>query len=318
MADTYRHRGPVQSFETAICTALEPMALVAPGADQCQRHVLLIEDDEDLMMLVKSTLARFGKQQYCLIWAKTLHEGLTEALDANIDLVLLDLGLPDSDGSTSYAWVRAAVHEVPIIVLTANESEETKDEVVASGATNYLLKQTISGPLLVLAMEAALLNADQPVKDLLTTQNTDSCRVLLIEDDEDAMLLVRYALAEHGGGRFCMEWSCSLQAGIDRLSTGGVDLVLLDLGLPDSSGAAAYLELNKMAPDLPIIVLTGATSMEMEFALLATGADDYLDKCTTSGSELIQSLAGVLADAKLRGQREWQGRSSVSNTWWGV
>jgi DNA-binding response OmpR family regulator len=268
------------------------------GAGNGQRHVLLIEDDVDAMSLVKYALTRFGNGHYCLIWAKTLCEGLQRVSAGNIDLVLLDLGLPESTGPLSYAWFRNQAIDVPIVVLTADNTEETKDAVIAGGASNYLLKQNISGPLLVLAIETALRSVASGRADRLTQVEVQPYRLLLIEDDEDAMLLVGYALEEYGAGKFSMEWKRSLTSGLERIAAGNIDIVLLDLGLPDSTGTMAYLALRKAAPAIPIVVLTGNRETDVEFVLLAYGADEYLDKCLTSGSRLIQSMQGVLNEQK--------------------
>ena len=64
--------------------------------------------------------------------------------------------------------------------------------------------------------------------------------VLLIEDSEEAMFLVRYALEEYGNGKYRMEWAASLSAGLEHLAHNKIDVVLLDLGLPESSGPESY------------------------------------------------------------------------------
>ena len=53
---------------------------------------------------------------------------------------------------------------------------------------------------------------------------------------------------------------------ISRLATGGIDLILTDLGLPDSQGLASFRELHQAAPDLAIIVLTASDDQEMAVA----------------------------------------------------
>jgi len=70
--------------------------------------------------------------------------------------VLLDLGLPDSSGPESYAWVREVSPKVPVVVLTGNGSEETEFAVTASGVEGYLVKDQVSGSLLLQAIRAAL------------------------------------------------------------------------------------------------------------------------------------------------------------------
>ena len=73
-----------------------------------------------------------------------------------VDIVLLDLGLPDSSGPESYAWVREVCPRVPVVVLTGNSSEETEFAVTASGVEGYLVKDQVSGSLLLQAIRAAL------------------------------------------------------------------------------------------------------------------------------------------------------------------
>ena len=118
--------------------------------------------------------------------------------------------------------------------------------------------------------------------------------VLLVEDSEEAMYLVQCALEEYGHGAYRLEWVEGLTGGLARLSKGGVDLVLLDLGLPESSGPASYVRLREAAPDVPVLVLTGDTREETESAVAARGADDYLVKDEVSGSLLLQAIRAAL------------------------
>lgn len=118
--------------------------------------------------------------------------------------------------------------------------------------------------------------------------------VLLIEDSEDAMLLVRYALQEFGNGKYRLEWAKGLSEGLDQLSKGKIDIVLLDLGLPDSSGPSSYAWVREIAPEVPVLVLTGDTREETEFAVTASGVEDYLVKDQVSGHLLIQAIHAAL------------------------
>jgi DNA-binding response OmpR family regulator len=122
--------------------------------------------------------------------------------------------------------------------------------------------------------------------------------VLLIEDNEEAMFLVRIALQEHGKGVYHLEWANGLSAGLERLEKGGVDLVLLDLGLPESSGPASYAWVHEIAPDIPILVLTGDTREETEFAIAASGVEDFLIKDEVSGALLLQAIRAALHTSK--------------------
>jgi DNA-binding NarL/FixJ family response regulator len=124
--------------------------------------------------------------------------------------------------------------------------------------------------------------------------------VLLIEDNEDAMVLVRIALQDYGKGVYRLEWSEGLSGGLERLTKGGVDLVLLDLGLPDSSGPESYAWVHEVAPEIPVLVLTGDTREETQLAVTACGVQDYLIKDRISGSVLLQAIRAAINSSRMR------------------
>jgi DNA-binding response OmpR family regulator len=126
--------------------------------------------------------------------------------------------------------------------------------------------------------------------------------VLLIEDNEDAMLLVQFALLEHGNGRYRLEWAKDLFEGLEQISTGRVDIILLDLGLPESSGPATYAIVREAAPEIPVLVLTADSSEETELEVTSSGVEDYLIKDRISASLLLQSIRSALFATKLRQQ----------------
>jgi DNA-binding response OmpR family regulator len=135
---------------------VESLPRAAAPARKRQECVLLIEDSEDAMQLVRHALQEYGQGQYRLEWAKCLSEGLSVMLKGGVDVVLLDLGLPESSGALSYAWVREAAPHVPVVVLTGDTREETELSVSSSGAEDYLVKDQVSGSLLVNTIRDAL------------------------------------------------------------------------------------------------------------------------------------------------------------------
>jgi DNA-binding response OmpR family regulator len=118
--------------------------------------------------------------------------------------------------------------------------------------------------------------------------------VLLIEDNDDAMLWVQWALRQYGNSRYHLEWAKDLDGGVDQISKGGIDVVLLDLGLPDGAGASSYSRIHQVAPDIPILVLTGNPREGTEFAVIARGAYDYLVKDQLSGPRLVEAIQAAL------------------------
>jgi serine phosphatase RsbU (regulator of sigma subunit) len=108
--------------------------------------LLLVEDDHGDAVLVQACLSEVGINADSIIWVRTLGEALA-ALQRRPRCILLDLGLPDSDGySAVHKMVEAAPHTA-VIVLTGRR-ERNGVETLAAGAQDYLAKDTISGELL--------------------------------------------------------------------------------------------------------------------------------------------------------------------------
>ena len=127
-------------------------------------------------------------------------------------------------------------------------------------------------------------------------------RVLLIEDNQEEMLLVRYTLEEFGQGRYDLEWANKLTAGIDRLREGGIDVVLLDLGLPECQGPTSYVAVRNTAPDVPAIVLTGDEREQTEQIVMNYGAEDYLIKDEVSGLQLVRAIRSAIYRQRTRNE----------------
>ena len=115
-------------------------------------------------------------------------------------------------------------------------------------------------------------------------------RVLLVEDNPGDARLLRESLAEIPSGRFELTHVVSLAQGLDRLAGPGIDVVLLDLFLPDSQGFDTFVRVHSQAPAVPVVVLTGSDDETMAAATLREGAQDYLVKGQVDSSLLVRSM----------------------------
>jgi two-component system cell cycle sensor histidine kinase/response regulator CckA len=123
-----------------------------------------------------------------------------------------------------------------------------------------------------------------------TRKDTSTMHVLLIEDDLDDRQLVMDFLAEDGPTLFVVESVDRLSAGLDRLSEGGIDAILLDLSLPDSQGLQTFLDAHSHSSRVPIVILTGLNDAELAMRAVRLGAQDYLRKENLSAEVLIRAL----------------------------
>ncbi|MEW5747083.1 MAG: EAL domain-containing protein [Nitrospirota bacterium] len=111
------------------------------------RSILLIEDNRGDAELIRELLADRGSE-YALTTADRLGPGL-ELLDREpFDIVLLDLGLPDSSGIDTLGRLQAKSPELPVIVMTGIADEECASQAIALGAQDYLVKGKIESDLL--------------------------------------------------------------------------------------------------------------------------------------------------------------------------
>jgi DNA-binding response OmpR family regulator len=99
-------------------------------------RIVLIEDDVEIRRLAAAALADQGHDVES---AGRALEGLEEAVKGAPDLVVLDLGLPDMDGTELLRMIRA-VSQVPVIVITARGADETVVATLDAGADDYLVK----------------------------------------------------------------------------------------------------------------------------------------------------------------------------------
>jgi len=98
--------------------------------------VLLIEDEAEIRRFLRTSLPAHG---YRLYEATTGSDGLAQAKARNPDIILLDLGLPDMDGTEVIRQVREW-SAIPILVLSAREQEQAKVAALDLGADDYVTK----------------------------------------------------------------------------------------------------------------------------------------------------------------------------------
>lgn len=103
-------------------------------------------------------------------------------------------------------------------------------------------------------------------------------RALLIEDNPADELFAREALAHDALATFEVASAERLADGLDLLAQRPFDVLLLDLGLPDSFGLATFEHAQHYAPDLPVVVLSGMLDEQVAIEAVQAGAQDYLVK----------------------------------------
>ena len=103
----------------------------------CRMNIFLIEDDISIGQALLSVLQDEG---YRVVWTRMLVDAVRRVDSEAYDLVLLDLGLPDGDGSDVLRRLRDGGNDIPVLVLTARESLQDRLDAFNLGADDYLIK----------------------------------------------------------------------------------------------------------------------------------------------------------------------------------
>lgn len=118
---------------------------------------------------------------------------------------------------------------------------------------------------------------------------------LLIEDNRIEAHQTQYWLKSSSDVLIKVEWVEQLSAGLERLSEGGIDVVLLDLNLPDSCGLETFIKFQHSVSDVPVIVLTGELDEAIGITAVEQGAQVYLVKQQMDGGKLPKIVAYTVA-----------------------
>ena len=125
------------------------------GSPLVEFDILFVEDNPGDRDLIIEHLEGSGRS-FHVETARSLAEALESRSNRNFNIVLLDLGLPDSMGLKTLTRFRSHAPELPIIVLTGLDDEETGIEAIRNGAQDYLVKGQLNVHLLVRSLLHAL------------------------------------------------------------------------------------------------------------------------------------------------------------------
>ncbi|WP_434386560.1 ATP-binding protein [Melittangium boletus] len=124
----------------------------------------------------------------------------------------------------------------------------------------------------------------------MTVDESRVLRLLLVEDNPGDARLLREELRDVVGPRFDVRHVTLLAQALEAAHEPGLDVVLLDLSLPDGHGLSNIERLTQVAPALPVVVLTGTDDEQLAMRAVHAGAQDYLVKGQVTGPLLVRAL----------------------------
>jgi Flp pilus assembly CpaE family ATPase len=186
--------------------------------------VLLIEDNPDYARVVQQWLSQSsGEVEYVLNWTDSLAESRRRLAGGNVSVILLDLNLPDSEGTSTFTAVRSLAPEIPVIILSAGDDVAMALQLIQEGAENYLVKSSCSAEALTRAIRYALV------------KHGSNTRQQRLEEPPDRATVV--AVIGGKGGVGATTVACTLASELRRRT--GEAVLLADLDM--HTGLVAFL-----------------------------------------------------------------------------
>lgn len=124
--------------------------------------------------------------------------------------------------------------------------------------------------------------------------SAESATVLLVEDDPTQVRVIGEILRRVTGISVDLRTADRLSQALDILASGGIDLVLLDLGLPDSQGLDTFTALNGVHPQVPVIVMSGLDDEALAVQTVQRGAQDYIVKGQMTSRGIVRAVRYAL------------------------
>jgi CheY-like chemotaxis protein len=249
-----------------------------PDPGRAEDLVLVIDDDEAARDLMRQFLAREG---FDVVTARHGAEGLEVARRQRPGLITLDVLMPGLDGWDVLRQLKAdpELAAIPVVMLTILDE---KNKGFALGAADYMTKPFDRDRLRVVLARHRGLGAGRSV--------------LIVEDDPDTRASLRRALTAEG---WLVREAEHGRAALDQLGDGPVDLVLLDLMMPEMDGFEFLAEFRRRADgqDVPVVVVTAADLTAEDHARLDGGVLHVLQKAGSTRDQLLAELRRLVAQS---------------------
>jgi signal transduction histidine kinase len=279
-------------------------------------EILLIEDNQGDVGTIQNALSDqkvpfrlhvLGRGETALDF---LYRRSKFAFSPTPDLIFLDLNLPGQSGIETLEIIKSdsSLRQIPLVVLTSSQSELDIKKSYDLGASCFIVKpvdMTAFSELVRQVMSFWLGVVQLPPystteKDLTAAQDINaatkkyqwdqSLQVLFVEDCDADFEGIAQMLHELSSPRFTVSRALRLQEAFEHLNSEPIDVVLLDLSLPDSRGIETVQKFHARVPRIPFVVLTGAEDEAQGLLAVTEGAESYLEKSQIQKMFLVRTL----------------------------
>jgi CheY-like chemotaxis protein/signal transduction histidine kinase len=249
------------------------------------KKLLVVEDDEAMRLSINELI---GEENIQIVSASKGQEALDYLKNETFDAMILDLGLEDMTGYDLLQKIgkRNDARKMPVIIYTGKELTREEEQKLQTYSDRIIIKG-IKSPERLLAETTLFLHqveANLPaekqkmLRNLHPREDVMKDKSVLIVDDDMRNVFALTSLLEDMGLRILI--GKNGRDGIDKLKSNSVDLILMDIMMPEMNGYEAMEEIRRDQKfrKLPIIALTAKAMPGDREKCIRAGASDYLTK----------------------------------------
>lgn len=229
-------------------------------------NLLIVNSDPSALAAIQASLHSAGLNS--VTGVDCAQKALRILRQQIFDVLIVDADTADLDGWRLSRLVRSGIlrcrADLPIIIIASTWCERIAEVTAREYGINQLLP--IDHLQLLPAAVTRLAHSQQT--------NTAKPRLLVVEDEPDTADLIKRVLAPIYEIEVATEGDAGLRAWVNRRH----DLVLLDVMLPKLSGRDILIEIQSIAPDQPVVIMTAHTTIDQAEELMLLGAVDFLPK----------------------------------------
>jgi len=238
-----------------------------------QNLVVVCSDQQEKELLNR----HFGKH-FCLILTSSIQEAteLFQKSSIPIHCAVIDDMSFEQTRTEAVETLHTLHPECKIVMLSSSENTDYWKELHNHGVYEHFLKPFSFDILIPKLKNIASLFQSNPWVPVSNSSDTQCANLLLIEDESRIRMALSKVLMRQHFKVFTAENAAS---GIDIVeNTPSIDVVLLDIGLPDKSGVEALKEIKALRPDVEVIMLTAYYEHDLIVNCFHAGAFDYVVK----------------------------------------
>lgn len=264
-----------------------------------KKTVLLVDDDEG----IRNKLDAILKRNYL----ETVHaacgiDAIKVLKQETIDVVLLDIKLPDMNGLEVLAICKEISPTTEVIVISGYGSQEIAIQALRKGAIDYIEK-----PIQMDILNAAL---GRSLEKIRATESSYKDTILVIDDEPGAVKRLLKSLSKEG---YTVMGAANGLEGLEIIRNHKIDVVITDVRMPEVDGFTVLQEARKLYSDIEVIIITGHGEQELAVQSLRAGAIDYLQK-PINLDELMCSVAKAIERISLNRTRLYRDRELTLST----